>query len=255
MRRRNINLKIPAVFSPMPPRYVLVTRRHIKWFLLFSSTLICICWILFGGFFQVQELRCQKGNDPCDQTIQAELDRFKGSSILTTRWQPIGDKLSRADPAILGTTFIPHLPNAMEVRIEVREPEVRLRSISSTKALLVDKDGFVFALAQEKDTSLPEIIAEETQPIEIGGYIENPRLHNAVTLALLLKTNFIPYQRIVVDKDGITVFISEGIPVLFSIQGDISQEVTTLQRILSQATIERKPTKIDVRYSKPVISY
>lgn len=243
------------MFSPPPQRYVLVTRRRIGWLLICGGAAVFLWWLFFGGVFAVSEFRCQQANAPCNQAIQAELDRLKGKSMLTTRWDPVGEKLERADPAILKVHFTPHLPNAIEVRIEIREPEVRLRKTSSQNALVADQEGFVFALATEIESSLPEIVSEEVENIEIGKIIENPRIRNAVKLAVLLRENFISFQRILVDREGIMVLLTDGTPALFSEEGDFIKEVTTLQRILSQATIDHRPTKIDVRYSKPVLSY
>ncbi len=239
----------------MPPRYVLLTRRRIAGILFYTSFVVFFGWLFFGSFFKVQMFDCQKADLSCDQLIQAELDRFKGKSILTMRWKPVEDKLILADPNILKVKFIPHLPNKMEVQIEVREAQVRIGTSSSSNMLLADKEGFIFSLAKEEDSFLPEIIAQEGKDLEIGQVVDNLRIRSAVKLAILLKENFISFQRIIVNKEGIVVIVSDGIPVLFSDQGDIAKEVTTLQRILSQATIEQKPIKIDVRYAKPVVSY
>lgn len=57
------------------------------------------------------------------------------------------------------------------------------------------------------------------------------------------------------EGEEITASIS-GITVLFNFREDLTAQVVSLQLILSRAKIEgRLPRSIDLRFSKPVVSY
>ncbi|OGY18032.1 MAG: hypothetical protein A3F04_01725 [Candidatus Chisholmbacteria bacterium RIFCSPHIGHO2_12_FULL_49_9] len=254
MRRRTPNRKAPG-FSPPPRRYLLLTARHIGWMVIGGITITFLGWLFFGRVLRVNEVRCQKGSSACDPPILAELDRLKGQSILTGRWQFVSEKLKKADPSILQVRVVPKLPTTLTVFIDVREKVVRLRKLSSGYAYVADQEGFVFTTATETDNSLPEIIVPEKEEIEMGKEIDDPKLNQSVKLAVVLETNFIGFQRIEVQEEAFEVWLTDGIPVLFPQEGDYNKMVTTLQRILSQATIGHRPTKIDIRYTKPVMSY
>ena len=57
------------------------------------------------------------------------------------------------------------------------------------------------------------------------------------------------------NKGELVASIS-GTAVFFDLEGDIEMEVVSLQLILSRAKIEGKiPRQVDLRFSKPVVSY
>ncbi len=62
-------------------------------------------------------------------------------------------------------------------------------------------------------------------------------------------------EELTIDETEATAKIA-GVEVLFSLTKEIKRQVVSLQFILSRAKIEgRLPTRVDLRFTKPVVSY
>ena len=72
----------------------------------------------------------------------------------------------------------------------------------------------------------------------------------------ILKDNNISFSKVNSLEDSYLVDISNNGQVRLSQDKDINKQISSLQRILNQLTIEGKPFKsIDFRFSEPIISF
>ena len=72
----------------------------------------------------------------------------------------------------------------------------------------------------------------------------------------ILKDNNISYSKVTLSDDSYLVNISDNGQVRLSQYKDIGKQISSLQRMLIQLTIEGKPFEsIDFRFSEPIISF
>src|SRR3989344_4240852 len=77
-----------------------------------------------------------------------------------------------------------------------------------------------------------------------------------VPLEKILKDNNISYSKVTLSDDSYLVNISDNGQVRLSQYKDIGKQISSLQRMLIQLTIEGKPFEsIDFRFSEPIISF
>lgn len=79
---------------------------------------------------------------------------------------------------------------------------------------------------------------------------------NLASVEKILKKNNISFFNVALSEDSYLVNISNSGQVRLSQNKDIERQISSLQRILLQLTIEGKPFKsIDFRFSGPIISF
>lgn len=72
----------------------------------------------------------------------------------------------------------------------------------------------------------------------------------------LLKINNISFVQVLVLADSYLIKTSNNGQITLSSQKDIGKQISSLQRILKQLTIEGKPFKsIDFRFLEPIVSF
>ncbi len=72
----------------------------------------------------------------------------------------------------------------------------------------------------------------------------------------ILKDNNISFSEVTLSDDSYLVDISDNGQVKLSQDKDMTSQISSLQRILNQLTIEGKPFKrMDFRFSEPIISF
>lgn len=235
-------------------RYWVLTKRSLLPLLILVLGIILIYWIVFGKALSIQSVNCQQDDSFCDEQILAELGRFKGNSILSFEPDPLIDKLTKADPKIDSIKVAIEFPKSITVNIKTRKPIVALKTVKSNKAFLVDKEEMVFGLTQDESKLPPLVIIDDLTEIQIGKQITNQKIKSSIKLAILMGESFIGYSQLTLNQDAVEVTLTGGSTAIFSHRRDLKSQVTSLQQILSQATIDQRPVKIDLRYDKPVVN-
>lgn len=235
--------------------YFLLTKKRFLWIFFVVTFAVFVWWILFGGALSVQKISCEINRENCGPDIEAELFRLKGKSFLTFKKQELEKKLKNADPAILNVKISIILPNKLEVVIQKRKPVAILKYENSGKAVLVDGDGFVFAFTEPEDEWFPVVTIDYKTKLQIGEKLNNPSLISAIELIKVLQEQYLPFNKIQVSQEDILVELNDQTDAIFSQEGNLEKQVTSLQQILSQATIHTKPKRIDVRQKKPVVTF
>lgn len=255
MRKRRSNLRARSVFQPPSSKYLILTAKRLTWILLSIGVLAGLWQIFFGGYFVINSIVCQKDAGECEEATLAELNRLRGEYLLTFQEAPTKKKLQQSDPAIEEVTIVTKLPDKLVVNIKTRRPTVILKTSEFSNALIADEEGFIFAVAKPEDGWLPTIVAEQLSAVTVGDKISNPSLLAAISLAKILKEQYITFQEIRVEDNKLQVFLDKETLALFSHEQDLAKAVNSLQQILSQVTIDSKPRTIDLRYKKPVVLF
>jgi len=254
-KRRFTKKRIPIPETESPSHYFVVVGKHLAWLSGLLAFILLVWWLTLGGAISVQSIDCETEAGSCSAEILAELERFRGSPLLLLRSQEISQKLKEFDPTIKQVVVTTKLPSHLNVRIASRQTLAAITIKGSDMALLADEDGFIFSKRQLQDQQFPIIYFPKADGLNVGEQITDESLLQSIALAKLLEEHFISYRSMMVEDGSLRCVISDQLIVLFSHDGNLSEEVTSLQRILSEVTMSSTPVTIDVRHEKPVVVF
>jgi len=250
-RRQNKRLQFPR-------RYLtLTTPLLLKW-LLFFAVIFLLIIVYKSQLFTIKTINCITTSDQafCPNTVLAELERLKGQVILTLNLNQIKSKLLSADPKINSVAIDVNLPNTLTTTISYQPAAFAIQIATDSAGFVVDQSGSIISLEETIGSNLVKIITSQAQHLSVGDTITNSVINYAFSLSRALKQNYIDFDQIIIGQfNTITVILNSNQQVLFSIQNNIERSVTSLQLILSKATISSTPHQIDLRFDKPVLKY
>ena len=238
---------------PIKSKFLLLTKRRLFILLLFGLGGYVIWWLVFSDYFSISDVSCTLDSGQCNEQILAEIDKNKGKSSLRFNTHELEDKISKSDPYISKAEVKIQLPNKIKVTLSVRQSFISLRTINSNFEMVVDDQGYVFRINNQPENTTPSVFVKEITE-ELGTRIKDENLLLTLKLVKLLNEQFITFSSLSLDKETATVVLSDDVQAIFSVQENITRQVTSLQRILSQATIDSEFKIIDIRYEKPIIS-
>lgn len=215
--------------------------------------LLLLYWLIRGDQLTINNIKCSRDGKECSEQITAELEKIKDARILTFRSKDLEDKLLQADPSIKKVKVKILIPDTIELLLESKIPFLAIKTENSKLAYLVDEQGYIYALTEDYLSVLSTLYLNNVN-LEIGKQIQNPEILAGIRLAKILQEQYLPFQSLKVDHLKITIDLNNGSHALFASDADLHKQVTSLQQILSQATIETKQQLIDLRFDKPVIS-
>ena len=254
-KRRFTKKRIPIPETKSPSHYIVVVGKHLVWLSGLSAFILLVWWLTFGGAVSLQSIDCEAEAGECSAEILAELERLRGTPLLLLKSQELSQKLKRFDPTIKQVVVTTRLPSHLKIRIASRQTLAAITMNGSDIVLLADEEGFIFSKSQLKDQKFPIIYFPRADSLNVGERISDETLLRSIALAKLLEEHFISYRSLLVEDGGIRCEINSELTALFSHDGNLSEEVTSLQRILSEVTMGSKPVTIDVRHEKPVVVF
>ncbi len=232
---------------------MILTRFQIGWIGIFSISVLLLSWVVFGDIFSIKKVTCTRDDSNCDEQIIAEMERLLGFSLL--RFSPVSleSKLQSADPTIGEISIEAVFPDRLNATIVSKQVSFAIRDPQSSEVYLVDDQLKIYSRANAENISVPEIIITELGEYSIGENLNDNNVSQAIELSKTLSSQFVPFATMNVDGEVVTVMLKNDAKGIFTLRRDLLKQVTSLQQILSQATIESKPITIDVRYDKPVV--
>lgn len=236
-----------------PTQYLVLDKSTLLLGLLVLLT-AGILWVFFSRYTAIQTILCDAEGEPCDAQVEAELMKFLGTPILTFQASSVETKILHSSPTIKKVDVQSRFPHTISVLLLMRQAAVRLSVPQAQVRVVSDEEGLIFRTSRPEDLSLPHIIATELGDLWIGQRVESPAIRTSITLAGVLQDHFVKFDEIIVGRD-IRVRLSEGTIVLFSHMTDAEKKVPSLQRILSDVTMNTKPAIIDLRHEKPIIQF
>jgi cell division septal protein FtsQ len=256
MKKRKVARRRPSAKKYNRSKYFVITRKHSFWLFILLASLIGFYLFTSGGFFKIESITCFRDEDQCSEEINAELSRLLGSFLLTFNESKIEEKLKSADPTIHQVKISAQIPDKIIVQINSRSPIIGLSLNETSNILLIDEDGYIFATQDSKDYYDPVMNYDTDLMFSLGDKINEESIVNAIKLVKTLRNHFITFSEIAVEDHLIRLKLDSSTEVMFSAVSEAegyTKEVTSLQQILSQATIGSKPLTIDIRFEKPVV--
>lgn len=185
-----------------------------------------------------------------NQEITKILEKLKGENIFFLKEDDLSQKLKSGDIKIKDIKIKKELPGKLLINIQGRQAIAVIPLANSF--FLIDKEGLVFS--EEREASGLPILDLGLQNIGIGSRIDD-REKNIFTILDSLKGEE-EVISILVAQEEVQIKLGEGLLVLFLLQEKPEEKLNSLQIMLARFRIEgKRPTKIDLRFEKPVVTF
>lgn len=208
-------------------------------------------------FFLISKVTCTVDqSQPCQDFVQAELDKNIGQPIFTVNMSEQLKRISSYVPSLHQYQFKQQLPNEMKVNFTSASPKYAIKIASLNDLLIIDETGTV--IDQQAQTSLPTIQLQEAQ---YQGLALRATLDPKVNMAFLhlmdgiKKHQFQVKQIVLVNNSELRLELADQKVAQLTIE-NVAQEVDKLAYILANvnfSTIKQPVKEIDLRFRYPVL--
>ncbi len=202
-------------------------------------------------FFSIKYVSCTTPFGECPQDIKEKLTSLIGKQIYSIDQVNIKSHIPKTEIIEVKT----QLPNKLIVQVNIPKPEAIITNVNYPDSkFLITEFGEITAVADKQE--LPLIKSDSTFPLSVGQQISDFTVFSSIKLAKILKNSgFDKFSVKIEDKDIIIENISSA-KVIVSPYADPAQVATTLQQVLSKATMSKSlPTRIDLRFKQPILTY
>ncbi|TSC54302.1 MAG: cell division protein FtsQ [Microgenomates group bacterium LiPW_16] len=236
--------------------------KKILFKIFFPLFLISLLALIYFGLklepFLVKNIVVTTDYDPAEnKELVKILENYRGQNIFLVNEKELVERLKSKDIKIKEVKVLREFPGKILVNIEKRQA---LAAISSgNNFFLVDKEGLVFGEEQQV-SGIPVLSFGEAneqiglQNIGIGSRIDERNKNVLVILDSLKGKEEV--QSVTVMEGEIQMRLRGETLVLFSATSEVNTKINALQMILTRFRIEgRKPSKIDLKFEKPVVTF
>lgn len=248
IHRKSKNLRL------LKRKFNFLTAKKLFYIILFLAIFGFIIFIFASGFFEVKFVICQKDEFFCSDEEQELFSTAVGKSIFFVDSKKLADSAKLKNIEISTVQISKKIPNKIYVSLKSRKAFVLLTVGSNS--YLADKDYFVFAKSDGNAYNLPIIDLQANGLPVVGTYVDE-KTKKAIQLAGVLKTFFIPFSKITIDKKDSLTMYGGGFQAIFSDKKDFDAQAISLQLILRSSKIKEnnqsKLKKIDLRFDKPIL--
>lgn len=236
-------------------KFSFFTAKKLLYIILFCAIFGFIIFIFVSGFFDVKFIICQKDEFLCSNKEQDLFSTAIGKNIFFVDSKKLADSAKLKNIGLSTIQISKKIPNKIYVNLKSRTAFALLTVGSNS--YLTDKDYFVFAKSDGNAYNLP-IIDLQANGLPVVGTYAGEKAKKAIQLAGILKTFFIPFSKITLDKNGNLTMYGGGFQAIFSDKKDFDTQVISLQLILRSSKIKEsnqsKLKKIDLRFDKPIVN-
>lgn len=241
-------LKLPSFSLHTTPIQVFA------WFIvLIISTALII--LLQSDYWHIKSHTCTYFQDaPCPDIIEAELTNYYGKNILSFSPYLLKHKLLAVEPRAKNVNVSVQFPHTIQIKFVQEDLLANVKIATNSASLLVSNSYVVTGQSYTPNARIPEVIYPQAINLRMGDKITNSPLEFSLKIIQDLTESFIDIHRVIVYSDRlILVDLPKNRQAIFTTHADLSRQVTSLQLILSKATIAQDMPVIDVRYEQPVL--
>lgn|SRR3989344_1875374 len=244
------------IHPPKKPRQYKTKSKAKRLLSIFAITFLIFLSIQVTlNITRISTITCQTDYGPCSPQIVASLNPLKGKQIFALDQKTVESVLS---PKRLESIQI-RLPNKLIVKVNIPKPVAALTVSSgegkfTPSSFLVSKNGEI--LAEYKSQSLPKVETQLPFVPHVNSQLTDFPSIQAIKLASLLYQYGHTQVLIVASQDTLEIKNISEAKIISSPNLDPEAVATTLQSILSKATITQSiPKAIDLRYRQPILIY
>lgn len=204
--------------------------------------------------FQIATIECLTMYGACSQELSDRLEPLYKTKIYLLTSDKTSSLISPHKLLSLKRKF----PNGVTVEVDtpkaVATLEIKNPLSSQSQSFLVSQKGFI--LSETGNELLPVVVAEsETFPL-VGELVSDYASLQAVFLAFELTKLGLNTPHIIVNRDFLEIKNLSNAQIITSKEKNPQEVASSLQQILTTAKIEGKsPSKIDLRFIRPVLVY
>lgn len=254
-KKRKNKKRSDNTFKPSLAKYFIVTPKKIFQVLVVPLFIILVILFLNSPLFKIKRIECLKLDFPCLPEETGFFTSLLGKNIFFIPVNYYEREVRNASIKIKKIEIKRILPD--KIRVELT-PRVAIANLTSDQKdfFIVDEDCFVFENQQQPLPNLPLILFDEKFALSTGVFFKG-KVENILELIVQLKRKLINSNLVkLTGIDVITLVLDEKIIATLSARKDYSEQLDSLQLILSRSKIEGKlPKKIDLRFGKPVVIY
>lgn len=229
--------------------------------------LVSLFFILNNNhLFLIRKVDCFLDKFPCPLIFEPILIDLHNKNIFALKTQAViasfyalenslGEiKLKKQLPGKITILLTRRLPITQVVMTDNLAFEASLSGELTSKIFLLDQAGAVFKQSEAINNQLPTISLASNLNFGLG---QSALSQSMAQLVLTLNSYFIKFTSLAYLEPNIYIIKTGSGPyAVFSSEKDFSVSVGSLQYILSGFKIgESLPTKIDLRFDKPILSY
>jgi len=202
------------------------------------------------GKLKINSISCHTQVGPCSPETSLRLQNLLNIPFYKLNQKSIEQK---AQPLKIISYKI-KFPGKLEIEIDSPKPAVILTLTTIQVQYLVSAQGQILGFSQGQ--ALPEVISDLHTTPEIGNIIKDLATFQATILAAELSRLGFSHPKIYLSGDILEIKNIIDTQIITSISNDPTQTAATLQQLLTKAKIvDSQPSKIDLRFSQPVILY
>ncbi|KKT97585.1 MAG: hypothetical protein UX35_C0007G0026 [Microgenomates group bacterium GW2011_GWA1_46_15] len=230
-------------------------RRNKKLIFTLVFVALWIVAIVFGlQITKISRVECFMQDDKvCEEAVQAEFNGLRGSSLFSFYPNDIEKKVKRARPEVQYISYKKILPNTLRVLLVSYPESFQFSSTGNPPYAIVNEAGVVMSVEQDlRDGAVYTLATASSRIYSPGEKLEGEIGNALVVVAQAVKKTSLRVRICrYANQDEITCTLETNRMFLIHAR-DVDKELTTLQRILNDATMNEYMGVIDVRFAQPV---
>lgn len=242
---------------------------------LFPALILIFFVILLSKLkvFNLRKITCTLDSHPCSLEFEPILVNLYQQNIFKLDKKTLINQLTQFDSTLTNISIDKKLPDSVAIKINRRTAiaqvipalDLQFEALNSTASATIsatlstenfklDRDGELFALNSLLEPQLPKIIVASSHQLAQGKSVTSKLLAN---LLLTLKNHYVNIDTIaLLPSNQLIIKTQLGPYIILNSDQPLNSTVASLQYVLTNIKIDLKlPSKIDLRFDKPVLTY
>lgn len=235
-------------------KYLILRSSQLKFVLALCLLIGALVYTFEGDFFKIKKINCQINQTECSSEIKDQFSKILGQNILLVDLAQEATIIAENYPLWHKFKIDKKLPETLLVEIQIPQPRVAVSEPQGKLFYLVDDFG---QLVDQKDFNpgLPQIYADNIPHAAPGQALLVLHLEEGLELIKWLTEFRLSFTYLQIKNDHLLCQL-KNFQAIFSPQGDLQEQVTSLQLIINEGRIREGNFKqLDLRFEKPVIIY
>ncbi len=208
--------------------------------------------LLVPRMLVIKNIICINQYGSCQETLNLKLENLKGKSLEEVKQEV--SAIMRQDLFVKEYVLRYEIPDRVVINTISKKAKFVLKSIDKDKLALVDQDGLVLGLRE--NSTLPKVFISADYAT-VGEKVSKREL-----FALNLVSDLYYFYQVKegdMFEDRLEIYLSDGVKVIFPLEGDRNVMLGGLKVILSRLNQDNKDSRIkkvseiDLRFKNPVL--
>lgn len=213
---------------------------------------IALFVLLVPRMLVIKNIICINQYGFCQETLNLKLENVKGKSLKEVKQEV--SAIMKQDLFIKEYVLRYEIPDKVVINAIAKKAKFVLKNIDKDKLALVDQDGLVLGLGE--NSTLPRVF------ISIDYAAVGEKVSKRELFALNLVSDLYYFYQVKegnMFEDRLEIYLSDGVKVIFPLEGDRNVMLGGLKVILSRLNLDgkdsriKKVSEIDLRFKNPVL--